>query len=91
MTNEENLILEIIKQGDGLISKKMYKHAAELYKEADNLAEKWRDLYGARIYASLAFCYAHIGNLTLAKHFISQHEEQFGDFGISDDAEQRML
>lgn len=91
MTNEENLILEIIKQGDGLVNKKQWKHATELFKEADNLAEKWRDLYGARIFASLAFCYAHIGNKTMAKHFITQHEEQFGDFGIADENEQRML
>lgn len=55
------------------------------------MAEKWRDLYGARIFASLAYCYAHIGNKTMAKHFITQHEDQFGDFGISDESEHRMI
>ena len=64
MTNEEKLILQIIEQGDNLIKKKDWKQALHIFNEADSVAEKWKDLYGSRIYASLAYCYANLGNKT---------------------------
>lgn len=70
-----------------MIKESEFKHAIELLDEANNLADKWRDLYGSRIFASLAYCYANLGNKTQARHFISMHDEQYADFGIIDDFE----
>ena len=40
----------------------MWKDAAHLFSEADNL-DKWRDLYGGKIYASLGRYYFLTNNL----------------------------
>jgi heme oxygenase len=39
----------------------------------------------------LAFIYAQLGNKTKAKHYIQQYEETFGEYGITDDAEKKLL
>jgi uncharacterized protein HemY len=86
MANEEQLIGQLIAEGQGCLDNEKWQEAADLFTEAEQL-EKWRDLYGGQIYASLAYAFAQLGDTTKAKHFLSQHEEQFGEYGITEEDE----
>jgi hypothetical protein len=44
-------------------------------------------LYGGKIYANLAYIYAQMGDNTKSKHYVNQYDEQFGDYGISEEDE----
>ena len=84
MTNEEMLVTQLIKEGQKCISEGKWQEAEHLFSEADHL-DKWKDIYGGQIYSSLAISYAHLGNITKAKHFIGLYEEQFMDYADDDE------
>ena len=46
--------------------------------------EKWTNAYGGKIYSGIAFAYAHLGDMTKAKHFVALHKEFLGEFGEMD-------
>lgn len=52
MTNEEQLILELLKEGQKSVESKNWSEAAHYFNEADGL-DKWRDIYGGKIYSNL--------------------------------------
>ena len=90
VSNEEKLILQLIKEGDKCIKEKKYTEAIDLYKKADTF-ERWKELYGGNIYASLAFCFAQLGNKTQARHFVSLFDEAYGDYGIQSGEDQNLI
>lgn len=57
IATEEQLVLQLISESLNFIDQKKWDEAINLLNEADSL-EKWRDLYGGKIYSSLAFAYA---------------------------------
>jgi hypothetical protein len=52
MTTEEHLIVQLIKEGQKFIDHSNWEEAANYFSEADNL-DKWRDIYGSKIYSNL--------------------------------------
>lgn len=69
MTNEERLVTQLLTEGQKCLDESKWNEAEQLYNEADTL-DKWRDLYGGTIYASLAYVYASLGDSTKCKHFL---------------------
>lgn len=52
MTTEEQLITQLIDEGTKSLESGDFNDAAHMFNEADSL-DKWRDLYGGKIYSSL--------------------------------------
>lgn len=71
---------KLLKQGEAFIEEKRWSEAIGAYEDAEKM-DKWSEIYGAQIYSSLSLAYAHIGNLTKAKHFMQLYRENFTDFG----------
>lgn len=39
----------------------------------------------------LAFIYAQLGNKTKANHYIQQYEDSFGEYGVTEDQEKKLI
>ena len=86
MVTEEMLVTQLIEEGQKFLDEHKWRDAVDLFSEAENL-DKWKDLYGGQIYASLAYAFAQLGDKTKAKHFIALFDEQFGEYGVAEDDE----
>jgi outer membrane protein assembly factor BamD (BamD/ComL family) len=90
MTNEERLVAQLLGEGLKCLDKSLWQEAAQLYAEADTL-DKWRDLYGGTIYASLAYAFAQLGDFTKCKHYLDRYQEEFGEYGVVEEADSAKL
>lgn len=43
------------------------------------------------IFVNIAFIYAQLGNKTKATHYIQQYEDSFGEYGVTDEAEKKLI
>jgi len=57
VATEEKLVIQLISEGLHYIDSKKWEEAINLLNEAESL-ERWRDLYGGKIYSSLAYANA---------------------------------
>jgi outer membrane protein assembly factor BamD (BamD/ComL family) len=67
----------LILEGQKAIEVKNYNDALYLFGEAHSMT-KWQGLFGSRILSSLAYANALKGNLTLAKQYQQQYEQEYG-------------
>ena len=79
IATEERLCIQLISEGLQYLESKKWEEAIGLFSEAESL-ERWIDLYGGKIYSSLAFANAQIGNYTKAKYFLSLHKKVLGQY-----------
>ena len=79
VATEERLVIQLISEGLHFIESKKWEDAISLLNEAESL-DRWTDLYGGKIYSSLAFANAQIGNYTKAKDYLALHKKVLGQY-----------
>eukprot|EP00347_Sterkiella_histriomuscorum_P010322 403376753 len=77
ITNEENLINSLIKEGKTCIQNTDYEDALYLFTEA-KMMDKWKSLYGSCIVANLAFIQARRGNMVSARQYLNEYYKVYG-------------
>jgi len=52
------------------LDEKKWIEAIHFLKEVESM-EKWKEIYGSKIYANLAFAFSQLGDITKARHFMA--------------------
>ena len=77
VTNEENLINQLIKEGKSCLDENNYEDALYLFGEANQM-NQWRNIYGSTIISNLAYIQTKRGNLAAARQYIDEYHQIFG-------------
>jgi len=80
---------DLLKAGDKLILENKYDEAIKMFEEAFGF-DKWKELYGGTILSNLAYAQALKGNMVMAKHYNSEYQTQYGDYGVDSDEADRL-
>ncbi|CDW79125.1 UNKNOWN [Stylonychia lemnae] len=77
VTNEENLINQLIKEGKQCMDDQNFNDALYLFNEANQM-NQWRNLYGSTIISNLAYIQTKRGNMAAARQHIDEYYQIFG-------------
>jgi outer membrane protein assembly factor BamD (BamD/ComL family) len=77
VANEEILADSLISEGNRCIVEGKLTDALHLFEEANQL-EKWKDIYGTKVLANLAYICAKLGNMHKAREYINDYYDLYG-------------
>ena len=78
IAKEEEYLTTLISESKEKIETKEFGLAITLLEEA-NKFDKWKELYGSTILSNLAYIQAMKGNSVLARHYLKEYNEIYGD------------